>query len=83
MSFEELKKKLDEFAEHPPDNVHAAKAKAELIMQLIGSLHFRTGRIIETIGNEDDANHIISDYISVIAQAVNKVGDLLTKPRRE
>ena len=83
MTFEDLEKKLIEFGNSPPTVVNEGKAKALLIKNMLESLHFRTAKLIDDVGKMEDANHVLSDYVSVLAQAINKIGDLITRPRNE
>jgi len=75
MTFEELQQKFAEFGEGNPDG----EAKAKLIVNLLESLHLRTGLLIDRV-DSDQIDRVLLEYVKVLSGAVNMVGDLLTRP---
>lgn len=81
MSFEQLEHTLIDFGNSPPAKIAGGQAKARLIKQLFDSLHMRTEHLVRNVGYAEDPNQVLANVISALAQATNRVGDLLTKEK--
>ena len=78
MTFEELKEKLADYGSNNQET--SRQAKIIVVIKLLESLHLRTNLLLDGILSEDlDADKAFTKYISALAQAVNEVGDLVTR----